>query len=54
MSDQIHYANRILTLLIESVASALPGIFAGLVVIVTLFITAVMSRKLLRRLSARV
>ena len=54
MNEQSHYASRILTLLIESVAIALPGIFAGLVVIVTFFIAAVMSRKLLRRLSARV
>jgi small-conductance mechanosensitive channel len=54
MNEQIDYANRILTRLSESLGSALPGIFAGLVVIVVFFIAAVMSRKLLRRLSARV
>ena len=54
MNEQIHYASGILTLLIESLASALPEIFAGLVVIVAFFIAAVMSRKLLRRLSSRV
>ena len=54
MNEQIDYASRILTRLIESLGSALPGIFAGLVVIVAFFIAAVMSRRLLRRLSARV
>ena len=36
------------------IGSALPGIFAGLAVILAFFIAAVVSRKLLRRLSARV
>jgi small-conductance mechanosensitive channel len=54
MNEQIDYANRILTRLVESLGSALPGIFAGLVVIVAFYIAAVMSRKLLRRLSARI
>jgi small-conductance mechanosensitive channel len=54
MNEQIDYASRILTRLIESLGSALPGIFAGLVVIVAFLVGAVMSRKLLRRLSARV
>ena len=54
MNEQIDYASQILTRLIETLGGALPGIFAGLVVIVVFFIAAVMSRKLLRRLSARV
>lgn len=54
MNEQIHYANQLLTQLTESIGSALPGVFAGLVVILAFFIAAVMSRKLLRRLSARV
>lgn len=54
MNEQIDYASRILTRLIESLGSALPGIFAGLVVIVAFLVGAFMSRKLLRRLSARV
>jgi small-conductance mechanosensitive channel len=54
MNEQIDYANRILTRLTESLGSALPGIFAGLVVIVAFIIAAGMSRKLLRRLSAQV
>ena len=44
MNEQIDYASRILTRLIESLGSALPGIYAGLVVIVAFFIAAVMSR----------
>ena len=52
MNEQIDYASRILTQLIESLGSALPGIFAGLVVIVAFLIAAVMSRRLLRRLSS--
>ena len=43
-----------MTQLTETLGGALPGIFAGLVVIVVFFIAAVMSRKLLRRLSARI
>ena len=54
MNQQIDYASRILTRLIESLGSALPGIFAGVVVIVAFFIAAIVSRKLLARLSARV
>ena len=54
MNEQIHYPSQLLTQLTESIGSALPGIFAGLVVILAFFIAAVMSRKLLRRLSARV
>ncbi|MFT4562964.1 MAG: small conductance mechanosensitive channel [Gammaproteobacteria bacterium] len=54
MNEETLYASRILTRLIESLASALPGIFAGLVVVVAFSIAAVMSRKLLRRLSMRV
>jgi small-conductance mechanosensitive channel len=54
MNEQTRYASLVLTQLLESLASALPGIFAGLVVIVAFFIAAVMSRKLVRRLSARI
>jgi len=54
MNEQIDYASRILTRLIESLGSALPSIFAGVVVIVAFFIAAIVSRKLLARLSARV
>lgn len=54
MNEQIHYASQILAQLAETLGRALPGIFAGLAVIVAFFIAAIMSRKLLRRLSARV
>ena len=54
MNEQIQYASQILTQLIETLARALPGIFAGLAVIVAFFIVAIMSRKLLRRLSTQV
>jgi small-conductance mechanosensitive channel len=54
MSEQINYASQILSQLAETLGRALPGIFAGLAVIVAFFLAAIMSRKLLRRLSARV
>ncbi len=54
MNEQIHYASKVLTQLIETLGRALPGIFAGLAVIVAFFIVANISRKLLRRLSIRV
>ena len=54
MDEQINYASQILTQLTETLGRALPGIFAGLVVIVAFFMAAIMSRKLLRRLSAQV
>ncbi len=54
MDEQLDYASQILTPFIESFYGALPDIFAGLVVIVGFFIVAAVSRKLLRRLGARV
>ena len=54
MNEQIDYATRILTPFIESLYGALPGIFAGLVVILAFSFVAAISRKLLRRLAARV
>jgi small conductance mechanosensitive channel len=54
MNEHVHHATGILTRLIESLASAAPGILAGLVVAGGFFVAAVMSRKLLRRLSGRV
>ncbi len=54
MDEQINYASQILTQLTETLGRALPGIFAGLVVIVVFLIAAVTTRKLLRRLSARI
>ena len=54
MNEQIQYASQILTQLSETLGRALPGIFAGLAVIVAFFIAAIISRKLLRRLSTRV
>ncbi len=40
MNEQIHYASQILTQLIETPGTALPGIFASLAVIVA-FVMAV-------------
>ena len=54
MNGQIQYASQILTQLTETLGRALPGIVAGLVVIVAFFIAANVSRRLLRRLSAQV
>jgi small-conductance mechanosensitive channel len=54
MNEQIDQASQILTPFIESLYGALPDIFAGLVVIVAFFIVAAVSRKVLRRLGARV
>ncbi len=54
MNQKIDYASQILTPFIESLGGALPGFFAGLVVFVAFYIAAVISRKLLHRLSARV
>ena len=54
MNEQIDYATQILTPFIESLYGALPGIFAGLVVIVAFSFIAAISRKLLHRLAARV
>ncbi len=54
MDEQIHYASQILTELSESLGRALPGIFAGLVVIVVFWIVAAATRRLLHRISRRV
>lgn len=53
MNERSHLPGQILTELVETIGRATPGIFAGLVVIVAFFIAAIMSRRLMRRLSAR-
>ena len=42
MNEQIDYATQVLTQLIEILSGALPGIFAGLVVIVVFLIAGVL------------
>jgi len=54
VNEQIQFASQILTQLTETLGRALPGIVAGLVVIVAFFIVANVSRRVLRRLSAQV
>ena len=54
MNEQINYASQVLTPVIEFLGGALPGVVAGLAVIVAFFVVAAMSRRLLHRLSARV
>lgn len=52
MDTPIDYANDILAPFIESVGGALPGVAAGVLVMVAFFTVAAFSRRLVRRLSA--
>jgi len=54
MDEQIHYVTQILTHLLESLGTALPGVFAGLLVLIGFLIVAGASRRLLKRLASRV
>ncbi len=54
MNLRIDNLSRIPTQLIETICRALPGIFAGLGIIIVFFIAAAASRRLLYRLSVRV
>lgn len=54
MDEQIHYISQILGHLFESLGAALPGVFAGLVVLAGFLFIAGASRRLLKRLAVRV
>lgn len=54
MDEQIHYIREILTNLVESLGTALPGVFAGILVILAFLAAAAVSRRLLARLAARI
>ena len=54
MDDQIHYATQILTRLIDTIGRALPGVVAGLIVMVVFIAAAILVRRVLRRVASRV